>query len=176
MRNADLDTTKNPVYLEIRGKEIVVVRGPAVNDPDALPGIVGAAFGEGLPKILPVPAESPSTTALFLKDDTFLISSSDVSTDFAKSFGDAQTKAEEEVAEDHPGFTQNGDQIDFVFDSGLNGFVENAGGTKIVAIAHDDEQRKTINRFRQGLKVKQDTAQRGKEFEGASNTLNGLFD
>ena len=73
-----------------------------------------------------------------------------------------------------PGFTRDGKQIDFVFDSGLNGFVEDSGGTKTVGMAHDEEQRKTIDRFRQALGA--NAAQPAKVLEGASNTLNGLFD
>jgi hypothetical protein len=147
MNTLDLDATRGPVFTELRGKQIVVLRGAAVADTAGLPALVDAAFGVGLPQSLPVPAERGTTSALLLKDGTLAVTSEDANEAFAQSFQRAHDKANEKIGQGAPGFRDDGGKLNFSFPSGVNGYVLDASGTKTVVIAQDATQRATLDEF-----------------------------
>jgi hypothetical protein len=174
MNTLDLDATRGPVFTELRGKQIVVLRGAAVADTAGLPALVDAAFGVGLPQSLPVPAERGTTSALLLKDGTLAVTSEDANEAFAQSFQRAHDKANEKIGQGAPGFRDDGGKLNFSFPSGVNGYVLDASGTKTVVIAQDATQRATLDEFL-AVTNPPGVATEG-AFTGSTGVLNGLFD
>jgi hypothetical protein len=177
MNNGDFD---KPAYVEVRGNQVIVIEGRAVEDPATLDRMINSAFGPGLP----VPEGGPRATGLFLEDGSMLISSDEEHEGFDRAFRQAQDKTREKIDQGEPGFEDRGDELDFRLQSGANGVVSEDGDRKTVVFAQNDEQRRLLDQHRQRLDERRggQEAQRNddvlggrKATAGAADTLKNLF-
>jgi hypothetical protein len=167
-------------YMETRGTQAVLIRGASVRDPEQLDAIVKAAFGEGLPKSLPVPSQPPGSTQLQLEDGSLLITTTDSTPEFEKAFKNAQRTARKKIAEGSPGYSEKDGKLTFAIGDDATGFVEDSKGQKTTLLGLTPEKRALLDRHLQVVRKRRagparKTRKPVNAFEGATNKLDSLF-
>lgn len=181
MYGADLS---DPSMVEVRGKQVVVVRGP-VADPERADTLMNAAWAGGLP----TPPGAPSASAIFLGNGDQVIHTRQANPEFDEAFDKAVSKAKEKTDAETPGFSKVQGGYDFALSAtGFTGAVTQEGDARSVVTAqsparralmaeHADRMAASADDAEQALAAKRArNALQNDPLQGASNALNGLFD
>lgn len=128
--------------VEARGKQVVVIRGPGLDDPDRASRAFDAAWGGGLP----TPEGRPSVTASMLPGANMIITTRRPDPTFDREFEESRDAIRAQADERRPGFSQTGDgRYTFELESGVNGELIHANGVRAVVIAGAPEKRDGAN-------------------------------
>jgi hypothetical protein len=177
---ANLSDVGADALLEVRGQQVVVIRGRGLDDPARTRRAFDAAWNNALP----TPADVPSATATFLADDGgFVLVTREADPALDKHFRSALDKTHERVEAHQEGFTRLGDaHYSFAFPSGATGEVRHGPGPSAVLYAKTPAGREQLAEHL-ARALAQDPAAKasstggpGPALEGATGVLGGLFD
>jgi hypothetical protein len=169
----------NPALIEARGRQAVVIRGPNLLDAERAGKLLDAAWNPALP----TPEGAPSVSASLLGDHIAIVTRKPdpiFDAEFQQSMDATRSRAESHA----DGFQRTGDgRYAFDLNGGVNGELSHHEGVRAVVVASTPEAREQIERqLDRALALGERAATRAapaapeEATNGASRTLNGLFD
>ncbi len=171
--------------LEVRGRQVVVIRGEGLDDPSRARDAFTAAWSGPLPK----PTGPPSATATYLaENEGFVIVTRRSDSVLDQNFNEALDKARERAEKMQPGFTRLGDShYGFGHGTDSGGEISRANGTDAVLYGKTPEVREQLAQHldRAMLRKKRQTPpssskttplNQGRAYGGAGGALDRLFD
>lgn len=178
---ANLSDAGADALLEVRGKQVVVIRGKGLDDPARSRRAFDAAWNDALP----TPAGAPSATATFLADNGgFVLVTRDDDPVLDEQFRTALDKTHERVEAHQEGFTRLGDaHYSFAFPSGAAGQIQHGPGPSMVLFGKTPAAREQLAEHLARAIAQDPTTEEapstggpGAALEGATGVLGGLFD